>query len=136
MIGRGNNLRHPVYIRDIISAFILAMEAESAVGETFVIGGNQAYTTIELVESFCKTLNLPKPRIKLPMNVGKLIALGSEMLFKLSIKEPPVSRRSLEFFNTNNSFDISKARKILGFKPLFSLAEGLKETQPWLENTI
>jgi nucleoside-diphosphate-sugar epimerase len=131
MIGRGNNLRHPVYIQDMLSAFILAMEAESAVGETFVIGGNQAYTTTELVESFCKALDLPKYRIKLPMSLGKFIALGSEILFRLSIKEPPVSRRSLEFFNTNNSFDISKAKKILGFNPSFSLAEGLKETQPW-----
>ena len=131
MIGRGNNLRHPVYIQDMLSAFILAMEAESAVGETFIIGGNQAYTTTELVESFCKALDLPEPRIKLPMSLGKFIALGSEILFRLSIKEPPVSRRSLEFFNTNNSFDISKAKKILGFNPSFSLAEGLKETQPW-----
>jgi nucleoside-diphosphate-sugar epimerase len=132
MIGKGNNLRHPIYIQDMLSALILAMEAESAVGETFIIGGKQTYTTSELVGIFSKELDLPKPRIRLPMCLGQLIAVGSEKLFRLSKKEPPLSRRSLEFFNTNNSFDITKAKKILGFNPMFSLTEGIKETQLWL----
>jgi nucleoside-diphosphate-sugar epimerase len=129
MIGKGNNLRHPIYIQDMLSALILAMEAESAVGETFIIGGKQTYTTSELVGIFSKELDLPKPRIRLPMCLGQLIAVGSEKLFRLSKKEPPLSRRSLEFFNTNNSFDITKAKKILGFNPMFPLTEGIKETQ-------
>jgi nucleoside-diphosphate-sugar epimerase len=104
MIGKGNNLRHPIYIQDMLSALILAMEAESAVGETFIIGGKQTYTTSELVGIFSKELDLPKPRIRLPMCLGQLIAVGSEKLFRLSKKEPPLS----------------------------PLTEGIKETQLWL----
>ena len=36
-IGNGENLRHPLYIADMIEALRLAMEAESAVGELFII---------------------------------------------------------------------------------------------------
>jgi nucleoside-diphosphate-sugar epimerase len=133
MVGAGRNLRHPVYIKDMVDALILAARSGSAAGQTIVIGGERAVTTEELVGSFCSVLGLPKPKIKLPMKLGEVIATGLETVFTLTGKEPPFSRRSLEFFSTNNSFDISKAKKFLGFHPSFTLEEGLKETREWLE---
>jgi nucleoside-diphosphate-sugar epimerase len=44
-----------------------------------------------------------------------------------------VSRRSLEFFTTNNAFDISRARTVLGFTPRYSLSAGLAATRGWVE---
>jgi nucleoside-diphosphate-sugar epimerase len=132
MIGSGDNLRHPVYISDMLSAFFLAMDSESAVGETFIIGGDRAITTAELVETFCKVFVLPKPGIKIPLSLGKVIVSGVETLFYLVRMDPPLSKRSLEFFHTNNSFDILKAKNTLGFSPRYSFEEGLNETQQWL----
>jgi nucleoside-diphosphate-sugar epimerase len=134
LIGNGKNFRHPIYIQDLLSAFNLAMEAESAIGRVFIIGGNQAITTVELVDTFCKALDLPKPRIKLPMKLGEVMASGFETIFAIGRKEPPISRRSLEFFTTNNAFDISKAKQLLGFNPSFTFEEGLKDSRAWLES--
>jgi len=134
MIGNGSNLRHPVFIADMLAGFRLAMASTSAVGETVLIGGDQSVTTKELLKSFCLVLDLPEPKIKLPMKWGELIAAGCETVFGFIGKEPPISRRTLEFFNTTNAFDISKARRLLGFQPLFSLAEGLRESRTWLES--
>ena len=132
MIGNGENLRHPIYISDMLEAFRLAMEADSAVGELFIIAGQRPITTNELVESFCRVLNVPIPKIRIPYVFGATMARGIESVFRLAKIEPPISRRSLEFFNTNNAFDISKARKLLGFEPKFSFEEGLRESQEWL----
>jgi nucleoside-diphosphate-sugar epimerase len=134
MVGNGSNLRHPLFIKDMLAAFRLVLESDRAVGETILIGGEEAISTRELLDSFCRVLNLPEPRFRLPMKLGELIAAVFEAAFTLIGKEPPVSRRSLEFFNTTNAFDISKARRLLGFRPTFSLEEGLKESRVWLEN--
>jgi nucleoside-diphosphate-sugar epimerase len=136
MIGGGQNIRHPLYIEDMLLSFSLAMESDSAVGETFVIGGQRTITTAELVEAFCKICDLSRPQINLPMGIGKVIASGSEFLFSLFGKEPPISKRSLEFFHTNNSFNISKARQLLGFSPRYSFEEGLAESQQWLSRNV
>jgi nucleoside-diphosphate-sugar epimerase len=136
MIGGGRNLRHPLYIEDMLSSFSLAMESDSAVGETFVIGGERAITTAELVEAFCKIFSLPRPQINIPMGIGKMIASGSEIFFGLFGKEPPISKRSLEFFHTNNSFNISKARERLGFVPRYTFEQGLAESQQWLSREV
>jgi nucleoside-diphosphate-sugar epimerase len=132
MIGKGQNLRHPIYISDMLFALHLSMDCEPAVGETFIIGGEDAITTNELVKAFCNALDLPNPKVRIPLTLGKVAAWSIETLFSLGKKEPPLSRRSLEFFHTNNSFKISKAKKILGFTPAIAFEDGLRHTRPWL----
>jgi dihydroflavonol-4-reductase len=134
MIGKGENLRHPIYITDMLDAFRLAMQKDDAVGETFVIGGEKAITTNELVDGFSSALGTPGPVIRIPYSLGKMMAVTSEKLFGIIKKEPPISSRSLEFFDTNNSFDISKAQKYLNFSPKFTFEDGLRESKTWLEH--
>jgi nucleoside-diphosphate-sugar epimerase len=136
MIGKGENIRHPIYISDMLEAFQLAMESDSAVGELFIIAGQRSITTNDLVNGFCDVLNVPNPKIRIPHVLGATMAWGVESLFSLAKIEPPISRRSLEFFDTNNAFDISKARKLLGFEPKFSFEDGLRESREWLMKQV
>lgn len=127
MIGKGENKRHPMYIKDMLESFRLAMEKQKAVGEIMIIGGEQIVTTKELVNTFSEVLDLPGPLLTLPYPLGVAIGTIAETIFSFAGKEPPISRRTLEFFNTDNGFDISKAKIILGFIPKYTLAEGLKD---------
>ncbi|XOF35090.1 MAG: NAD-dependent epimerase/dehydratase family protein [Candidatus Electrothrix sp. YB6] len=127
MIGKGENKRHPMYIKDMLESFRLAMERDEAVGKMMIIGGDQIVTTHELVSAFSSVLNLPKPLVTLPYPLGAALAAAAETLFGLIGKEPPVSRRTLEFFNTDNGFDISKSKRILNFTPQYTLKQGLRD---------
>lgn len=132
MIGNGKNLRHPLYISDMVEAFQLAMKADTAIGESFIIAGKKAITTNELVETFSKVMEFSPPKVRIPHWLGKAMAWGIESVSSLVGMEPPMSRRTLEFFDTNNAFDITKARTLLGFEPKFSFELGLQETLRWL----
>jgi len=132
MIGKGENLRHPIYLADMLNAFKLSMEKVEAIGKTFLIGGQKAITANELVSAFCKVFNFTPPSIRIPYSLGKFLAIASEKTFGIIKKEPPISTRTLEFFDTNNSFDISNAREVLGFNPAFSFEEGLNDCKGWL----
>jgi nucleoside-diphosphate-sugar epimerase len=132
MIGDGKNLRHPIYITDMIEAIKLCMSNDSAVGDMFLIAGDKAVTTRELISGFCSAIGLSYPKIRLPYWLGYIIANLAEKTFGAIGKEPPISKRSLEFFNTNNAFDITKAKRILGFEPRVSFVDGLKDTRDWL----
>lgn len=134
MIGKGNNKRHPMYIKDMLESFRLAMERDEALGEIMIIGGDQIITTKELVDSFSKVLNLPGPLVTLPYPVGFAIATVAETVFGLLKKEPPISRRTLEFFNTDNGFDISKSKRVLDFQPKYNLIEGLRDYAKTVNN--
>jgi nucleoside-diphosphate-sugar epimerase len=127
MIGTGNNVRHPVYILDLLESFRLVMDSEKGTGEILIIGGEQVLTTREIVKTFCKAFKLKEPFISLPISFGKLIATVVEKTFSFMNQEPPLSRRSLEFYETNNAFDISKAKQAIGYKPKLSFEEGLND---------
>jgi nucleoside-diphosphate-sugar epimerase len=132
MIGAGQNLRHPVYIDDMIEAFKLAAIHPGAVGETFIIAGERPVTARELVETFCTVFGYRKPAVRVPYGIATALASTTEAVCGLIGREPPFSRRTLEFFNTNNAFDISRARTGLGFAPTYSLPAGLAAMRDWV----
>ena len=128
MIGRGDNLRHPIHIADMLDAFYLAMEKEQAVGETFVIAGAKPASTKELVEAIGRVLDKKPVWIILPLRLAEWLAIPCEKLgslFKISL---PLTSRSLEFYNTSNAFNIAKAQRLLGFHPQITLQQGLQQT--------
>jgi nucleoside-diphosphate-sugar epimerase len=129
MIGQGRNLRHPLYIDDMIEAARLSAAKSGIAGELFVVAGERAVTTRELVEAFCAAFGTPRPAVRVPYAFATVMAAATESLCGLLGCEPPLSRRTLEFCATNNSFDISRASAVLGFTPQYSLAAGLSATR-------
>lgn len=132
MIGRGDNLRHPVFIDDLVAAMMVAADHEAAPGQVFLVAGPDTVTSRQLVEAFSQVLATPLPGVRVPYALGYLAALAAEAVFAPLRRQPPISRRSLEFFNTNNAFDTGKARRMLGFEPRVTFVEGLRATAPWL----
>lgn len=126
-VGSGGNLRHPLYIADMLQALELALNRDGADGELLIIGGEQALPTRMIVDRICEAMEIPKPRYRIPYSLGKMLALTVESTSRLIHIEPPVSRRTLEFFDTNNAFDIAKAKRLLGFAPRYSFEEGVRE---------
>ncbi len=137
LAGRGDGLRHCVYVRDMVQAFLLAAEADCAPGQVFIIGDLAAVKVRRLVQTICD-LTLARPPRSVPSSFLYLVGLIAELLYRPLLKEPPLSRRTLRFFTSNTSFDISRARKTLGYEPRYEMASGLAEThrlmserQPW-----
>lgn len=128
MIGRGDNLRHPIYISDMLEAYYLAMEKEQAVGETFIIAGAQPASTLELVETIGRVLNKKPVWFKLPLPLAQALAVPSEAVGRWLQLKMPLTRRSLEFYNTSNAFTIAKAQRLLGFQPRVNLEQGMRKT--------
>jgi nucleoside-diphosphate-sugar epimerase len=128
LVGQGRNLRHCIYISDLLEAFELCATRDEAVGQTFVFGDEAAVTVAQLINEIAWTMNVPPPKFKIPLTVAAPICTLSEALFRARGKEPPLSKRTLEFFTRNTSFDISKARTVLGFIPRVSLRDGLRLT--------
>jgi nucleoside-diphosphate-sugar epimerase len=125
--GPGDSLRHCVYVRDMVEAFLLAARSEQAVGQRIIIGDRGAVKIRELVDRIATlTGGRRPPRVPL----AALAAAGAlaEWVFRPFGAEPPISRRTLEFFTSNTSFRIDRARRLLGFEPAYDLAAGLAET--------
>jgi nucleoside-diphosphate-sugar epimerase len=128
-VGTGDNLRHPLYIDDMIDAFLAAAEAPpGALGKTYIIAGPRYLTLRELVDTFARVLGVSSPRLALPRRLAYLLGMTAETAFAPFGKEPPFSRRSLAFFANDNAFDTSAAASGLGYRAGTDFEAGLRLT--------
>jgi len=127
-VGNGANLRHPIYIEDMLAGFELAATHSAAVGEDFIMAGPKAVTIRELIEMIAELLGRRPPRLRLPRTVTWIGALTIEKGFAAVGRDAPFSTRSLKFFEENTHFSTEKARNILGFNPVVDLKAGLART--------
>jgi dihydroflavonol-4-reductase len=127
-IGPGDNRRHPLYIDEMIDAYLLAAEAQGIRGGIYNVGGSRIMSLREMVETFARVAGAPQPRLHLPLPLGYAAGWAAELVFHAVDREPPLSRRSLAFFRSNNAWDISAARRELGFHPVIDLEEGVRRT--------
>ena len=125
--GRGETLRHCIYIRDMVEAFQLAETSQRAVGEVLIVGDKKATTIRDLVDRIAEITGARPPR-SVPLGLLWTAAVTAEAGFLPLGKEPPISRRSLRFFTGNTSFSTERARSLLGFEPRYDLTTGLAET--------
>jgi nucleoside-diphosphate-sugar epimerase len=127
-IGSGRNLRHPVYVDDLLAALVLAAQAgPEAAGGTFNVAGPCWMTVEEMVGQFAEAIAVRPPTLHAPRWLGLAVGWTAEQISGLVGAEPPVSRRTLAFFENDNAFDIGAARRSLGFEPRVQLADGVRQ---------
>ncbi len=103
----GSMIRDYIYVRDVISAYILLAEraTENGVrGEAFNFSTGNKHTAFEIVEHIGKLMNLPVD---------------------------PVIENRAQMEILNQTLDSSKARELLSWTSEYDLDAGLRETIAW-----
>ena len=129
MVGKGRNLRHPVYIDDMLQAFELAATRQGIDGQIFIIASDEYVTLEKLVSAILQVEHSHYRPPRVPVAVMWPVCYGVEVMAKLLRREPPFSRRSLKFFTEDSAFSIARARSQLGYAPGVDLMTGLEETR-------
>lgn len=129
ILGDGRILYHMVYVDDLVEGFVLAGEKDAAVGEAFILGGEERVTLLTLIERIRAAMGLePSPVLRLPAAPFQWIGSACEAVCAPFGIEPPIYRRRVDFFTKSRSFDISKAKRLLGYRPKVELKDGLART--------
>jgi nucleoside-diphosphate-sugar epimerase len=128
LLGDGSPHFQMVYVDDLTEGFKLAAQSPSAVGRVYIMAGKEAPTLDELVHEIAGVAHVKPLPFRLPVWPFLLAgALCEAVCVPLGI-EPPIYRRRVKFFTSNRWFDISRARKELGFTPKMPLREGIQRT--------
>ena len=131
MFGRGRTLYHPLYIDNLVDAFMLCMPAGAGNGRTYLIADESYYPIEEIVRSVARALEV---QIRIPhYPVLPVVALGHivEKACKPFGLAPPIFPRRVDWYRQNRAFDITRAKRELGYVPRVQLDEGLRRTAIW-----
>jgi nucleoside-diphosphate-sugar epimerase len=131
MLGRGEVFYHLTYIDDLVRGFELCGTAPQAAGREYLLAG-PTYTTLnELVRTIAAELNVPPPRLRLPVwPVWVAGALCEAVCVPFGI-DPPLFRRRVDFYRKSRAFTTTRAREELGYNPVVDLPTGIRRTAAW-----
>ena len=131
VLGSGNVLYHLTCIDDLVDGFLLAGETPGIEGEIFTLAGPRYTTLNELRRIIAEILNVELSRLHFPVWPVWTAGAVCELLYQPFRINPPIYRRRVDFFIKDRAFDISKARRLLGYDPKTDLQEGLTRTAAW-----
>jgi nucleoside-diphosphate-sugar epimerase len=131
MLGPGRNYYHVTYVDDLCDGFRLCGTVPAARGQTYILGGGEVTTLAELVAITARVAGRPGPRLRLPIWPVWLAGAACEAVCAPLRLEPPLYRRRVDFFRKSRAFDISRARRDLGYAPRVGIAEGVGRTLEW-----
>jgi UDP-N-acetylglucosamine 4-epimerase len=108
--GDGKQSRDFTYVENVVDANLIACLADQeAFGEIFNIGNEESISLNDLYFKLCESLSIDIVPIYAPERCGDI---------------------------KHSNADISKARSILGYKPIYSFNEGLKLCVNWYINHL
>ena len=131
MIGDGETVYHFTYIEDLCDGILLCGEKDEAVGDVFILGGDRFISLNELAAEIGKIVGRAPHKFHIPVFPVMTAAVVCEKLCKPLGIEPPLYPRRVEFFTKDRAFTNEKAKRILGFQPKHTEAEGLAKTAAW-----
>jgi 2-alkyl-3-oxoalkanoate reductase len=131
MFGTGKTYYHPVYVENLVDAFILAARQGVGASQAYIIADAEFFSIRELVARVGKALGV---NVKIPTYpILPLIIAGHvcEKVCKPFGIEPPIFPRRVDWFRQVRAFKIDRAKRDLGYVPRVGIDEGLKATGDW-----
>lgn len=111
-----NNRRSLIYLGNFVDAIVICVTHPKAAGQTFLVSDGQDISTPDLIKMITCTMN--RKALLFSLHPGILKALC-----KIAGKG-----EEMEKLTGSLLIDSSKIRYLLGWKPPFTLEEGIKET--------
>ena len=139
-VGDGKNLVDTIYIDNAADAHILAAdrleENHKLSGNVYFISQGEPVPLWDMVNDILKAAGFAPVKRSISRRTAWVIGAMLEAcykLFKLS-GEPQMTRFVAEELATAHWFDISAAKRDLGYVPRVSTKQGIRRLEKWLKN--
>ena len=116
------NTRSLIYVGNLVDALVACVTHPEAAGKTYLVSDGEDISTPDLIRRAASALGVPA--LLLPFPPSLMLLAG-----KLTGKGAAVNR-----LMGSLTVDSSKIRRELGWRPPFTMDEGLRETASWFKD--
>ncbi len=127
-VGQGRNELDLTFIDNAVDALVLGLERPNIGGRLFHISGGEPIRLWPLLKDVLRRLGLPHELKVVPFRLVYALAFASELRAILNKREPVLTRFGVSLLARTQTFDISLARRELGYEPRVSVQEGIERT--------
>lgn len=136
LVGSKNIKLDNSYVHNLIHGFILAAEhlvpGGTAPGQAYFINDAEPLNMFEFARPVVAACGRKLPNFRVSGRLVHKAMMGWQWLhFKYGIREPLVEPLAVERLYLNNYFSVAKARRDLGYEPLFTTEQAMAECLPY-----
>ena len=121
VVGSGRNLWQPVFVWDLVDAAVAALERFEAIGKAYTLAGPEPMAYVDVVRAVARAAGAGEPVL---VRVPRWAALVAARLW-VTVRPRSTVYETVQRFGEDRAFDISEARRDLGFEPV-AFEEGLR----------
>lgn len=131
IVGDGSNRVDLTYVENCADAHLLAADrltpGAPAAGQVYFISQGQPVVLWEFLNQVFRRLGIPPVSRRISRRTAGVLGTVNELLYRVvPVGEPMITRFVADELATSHYFDISKARRDLGYEPRVSMEEGLE----------
>ncbi|MGZ4510280.1 MAG: 3-beta-hydroxysteroid dehydrogenase [Mycobacterium sp.] len=136
LIGRKSALLDNSYVHNLIHGFILAAQhlvpGGTAPGQAYFINDDEPINMFEFTRPVVEACGVNWPRVRVNGPIVRAAMTGWQRLhFRFGIPAPLLEPLAVERLYLDNYFSIAKARRDLGYEPLFTTEQAMSECLPY-----
>lgn len=120
IIGNGRQTFRPIYVADLVTAILSCLDADTAAGQTYDLGGPEGVSFERFIDGIGEALGRKPMKVRVPVP----ICLGLARMLALVAKNPPLTVDNIVGVTQMRECDISGAQRDLGFDPI-TFREGI-----------
>lgn len=131
-VGDGSNRIDMVYIDNAVESHLLAAQSlvpgSPAAGRAYFISQGEPVNCWDWIDQLLALAGLPPTPKRMSVGTARRLGAVLELLWWLvpGNSEPPMTRFLAAQLSTSHHFNISRARRDLGYEPRISTAEGMR----------
>jgi nucleoside-diphosphate-sugar epimerase len=140
-VGPGTNRADLTYVEDAARAHLLAADAlqpgAAAAGSVYFISQDDPVRVWPWINDLLVRLDIPPVRRSIPLWAARAASSVLELVHRALrlAGEPRLTRFLASELAMSHYYDISRARRDLGYLPQFTMEEGLARTVAYLTDT-
>ena len=133
LLNGGKNYVDITHVKNVSHACCLAAVTEDINGEVFNITNGEPTEFRAILEQFLSAIGEKPKYLKLPFGLLYSVSVISEWFYRtFHLKgEPMLTKYTVCTLAFSQTLNIEKAKQKLGYQPVISLSEGIKEYGKW-----
>lgn len=121
-----------LYVQDLVEGFLAAASHTDAIGHTFYLAHPEPLSWRHFADVVSHELGRSPRLVSVPSAVARVVAVGAELTALVARSAAILNRdRIREITQAAWVCDVSPAVERLGFRPRYSLADGVHATASW-----
>ncbi len=131
LIGRGENRRSMVYVKNVVEATLAVARRRDLPGDVYLVTDGTDYTVRELYEAIARGLGRRPLPFGIPLFAARLLARIGDAGGRITGRSLPFDSGALAKLTGDLRFSSERIRRDAGFTPSYRLQEAIDETVRW-----